>query len=224
MWHLLSGLILPQLPPYSRNSTKYILDKCVSPEGIVSSAQRNKTSTLWFRTFQKYNHMKALSAFFHCLFFLACFPSAPRCTVNHQHCDLIQIILMTGQQVMWQLQKTFYESVTSSLSGSLIYSCLCTLVWLCWCCAIAGPRVLKLIKFSEKLSKCNVDPAVCLQSGPVQRLEMSRNLTPSGAGPPGDIGLALGHCIWGHPPPVSVPIQPTICPMQQYYSSFIRAA
>lgn len=172
---------------------------CVSPEGIVSSAQRNKTSTLWFRTFQKHNHMKALSAFFHCLFFHCCFPFAPSCTVNHKSCDLIQTILMTGQQVIWQLQKTFYESVTSSLIGSRIYSCLCTLVWLCWCCAITGPHVLKLIKFSDKLSKWNMEVVVCLQRRPVQRLETSRNLGLSGAGPPGDIRLAPVHCIWGHP-------------------------
>lgn len=56
--------------------------------------------------------------------------------------------------------------------------------------------MLKLIKFSDKLGKQNVDAAVCLQrGGPVQRLETPRNLGLSGAGPPGDMGLALGHCI-----------------------------
>lgn len=55
--------------------------------------------------------------------------------------------------------------------------------------------MLALIKFSDKLSKRNVDAGVCLQRGPGQRLETPRNLGLSGAGPPGDIGLALGHCI-----------------------------
>lgn len=125
---------------------------------------------------------------------------------------------MTGQWVKWQIQRTFYESVTSSLFGSLICSCLCTLVWLCWCRAITGPRVLTLIKFSDKLSKWNVDAVVCLRRGPVQSLETPRNLGLSGTGPPGDSGLALGHCFWGHPP-FCVPIQPTICPVQQYSST-----
>lgn len=148
--------------------------------------------------------MKALSAFFHWLFSRCCFPFAPSCTVNHKCCDLIQTILMTGHRVIWQLQKPFSESVTSSLFGSRIYSCLCTLVWLCWCCAITGPHVLKMIKFSDKLTKWNVDAAVCLQ------------------GPPGDIGLALGHCIWGHPPFVS-PFNPqyVLCNSIPHHSSVL---
>lgn len=35
---------------------------------------------------------------------------------------------------------------------------------MCWCCANMGQRVLNKIKeFSKKLTKWNVDPAVCLQ-------------------------------------------------------------
>lgn len=103
-----------------------------------------------------------------------------------------------------------------------MYSCLCTLGWLCWCCAITGLHVLKLIKFSDKHSQWNVHAAVCLQRGPVQRLETSRNLGLSGAGPPGDMKLTLGHCIWAHPPFVS-PFNPqyVLCNNIPHHSSVL---
>lgn len=56
-----------------------------------------KHTPLWFiEGFQKLNHMKALSALFHCLYFLFIFPFTIN-TVNYNFSDLIQIHLMTEQ-------------------------------------------------------------------------------------------------------------------------------
>lgn len=76
--------------------------------------------------------------------------------------------------------------------------------------------MLKLIKFSDKLSKRNVDAAVCLQRGGLSKGWRRQGIW--GWVGQGDQGTwdSLWVTAFEVTPPFCVPIQPTICPVQQY--------
>lgn len=92
--------------------------------------------------------------------------------------------------------------------------------WTCWSCANMGQPAQNQIKeFSKKLSKWNVDPAVCLQRG------LSNGWRHWGIwGWVGQGQQGTWDSLWVTAsevvsiPLLCVPIQPTICPEQQYSS------